>query len=590
MLLFYDFEVFKHDWLVVIYDMQAKEKHVIINDADKLTDFYNAHVNYIWVGYNSNHYDQYILKGILLGMNPKIINDKIIIDGLDGWQISNEFRKVKLLQYDCMPNPPCGLKTLEGFMGNDIKETDVDFNLDRKLTESELEQTVKYCTHDVEQTIEVFLRNKSSFDSNMALVKEFDLGLNHLADTGARITATILDCVKHDYNDEFDVTFLPCLKIKKYAKVLDWYRQQFEYAKKGYYVYSTFLTIDVAGVPHTFGFGGLHGAPNTPIHEKGAIYHVDVNNYYPSLLIAHDLVTRSARNSNYAKVYNIRKALKIKQLKAKTKEEKALYKKQQLPYKNILNSLSGAMKDKFNQAYDPRNNNMMCINGQLMLLDLIEHLEVIDGFKLIQSNTDGLIVKVPNTDYAFNQLDDICYEWECRMSTAKCDICLALDSISEIYQRDVNNYLWLENDGSIGERKGAYVKELSPLDYDLPIVNKALINYMAYKTPIEQTINECNDLIEFQKIVKLSPKYDYVMHNGKKYTYKCYRVFASTSNNDGVIYKCRNGKQDKFASTPLHCYIDNDNINGKTLSDKLDKQWYINLAKDRLSQFLGVQI
>lgn len=588
MLLFYDFEVFRYDFLVVIYDMQKGEKHVIVNDADKLTKFYEAHTKDIWVGYNSNHYDQYILKGILLGMNPKTINDKIIIDGLDGWQISNEFRKVPLLQYDCMPNPPCGLKTLEGFMGNDIKETDVDFNLDRKLTDAEIEQTIKYCTHDVEQTIEVFLKNKSSFDSNMALVKEFNLGLNHLSDTGARITATILDCVKRDRNDEFDVSFLPCLKIKKYAKVLDWYRQQFEYAKKGYYVYSTFLTIDIAGVPHTFGFGGLHGAPNTPIHEKGAIYHVDVNNYYPSLLIAHDLVTRNAKNDNYAKVYNIRKALKMKQLNAKTKEEKALYKKQQLPYKNILNSLSGAMKDKFNQAYDPRNNNMMCINGQLMLLDLIEHLEAIDGFKLIQSNTDGLIVKIPNTDYAFNQLDDICYNWECRMSTAKCSIGLALDSISEIYQRDVNNYLWLENDGSIGERKGAYVKELSPLDYDLPIVNKALVNYMAYKTPIEKTINDCNDLIEFQKIVKLSPKYDYVMHNGVKYTYKCYRVFASKDDNDGTIYKVKQGKNgEKFASTPLHCYIDNDNINGKTLSDKLDKQWYINLAKDRLNQFLG---
>lgn len=50
------------------------------------------------------------------------------------------------------------------------------------------------------------------------------------------------------------------------------------------------------------------------------------------------------------------------------------------------------MKDETNAAYDPRNNNCMCINGQLMLLDLIEHLEVVPGFELIQSNTDGLII------------------------------------------------------------------------------------------------------------------------------------------------------------------------------------------------------
>lgn len=112
------------------------------------------------------------------------------------------------------------------------------------------------------------------------------------------------------------------------------------------------------------------------------------------------------------------------------------------------------MKDKTNPAFDPRNNNCMCINGQLMLLDLIEHLEIIQCFELIQSNTDGLIVWIPDTDEAFRQLDDICYEWECRCSTSKCNISLGLDTISEIYQKDVNNYLWIDTEGGI-ERKGA---------------------------------------------------------------------------------------------------------------------------------------
>lgn len=67
----------------------------------------------------------------------------------------------------------------------------------------------------------------------------------------------------------------------------------------------------------------------------------------------------------------------------------------------MLNALSGAMKDETNAAYDPRNNNCMCINGQLMLLDLIEHLEVVPGLELIQSNTDGLIIWIPDTDEAF---------------------------------------------------------------------------------------------------------------------------------------------------------------------------------------------
>ncbi len=43
----------------------------------------------------------------------------------------------------------------------------------------------------------------------------------------------------------------------------------------------------------------------------------------------------------------------------------------------------------------------------------------------------------------------------------KCNISLGLDVVSEIFQKDVNNYLWIDSKGKI-ERKGAYVKELSP--------------------------------------------------------------------------------------------------------------------------------
>ena len=64
-MLFYDFEVFKYDWLVVINDVVNKKEHVIINNQDKLETIYNQFSKDIWVGFNNRHYDQYILKGIL---------------------------------------------------------------------------------------------------------------------------------------------------------------------------------------------------------------------------------------------------------------------------------------------------------------------------------------------------------------------------------------------------------------------------------------------------------------------------------------------------------------------------------------------
>lgn len=607
-MLFYDFEVFKYDWLVIVLDMEAQKEHVIINDKAKLEALYEAHKFDIWTGFNSRHYDQYILKAILCGFNPKEVNDFIIVEHNDGWMFSDLLKQFPLNNYDVMPSQPIGLKTLEGFLGSNIKETDVDFNINRKLTPEEIEQTVFYCRHDVEQTVEVFLQKKADFEAMFGIVKAFNLPLSCIGNTEARITSKVLGCVRTRFTDEFEYFFLPCLRLSKYKAVQDWFelkrregqsasKDWNEYQKRTWYEQQS-LTVTVAGVPHVFGFGGLHGAPDKPVHRKGLILHVDAGSYYPSMLIAWDLVTRAARKpEQYKDVYDTRM-----QLKAAGK------KKEQAPYKKLLNALSGAMKDATNAAYDPRNNNCMCINGQLMLLDLIEHLEVVKGFELIQSNTDGLIIQIPDTDEAFYQVDDICYEWEMRCSTEKCSILLGLDTVHEIYQKDVNNYLWIDAEGKI-ERKGAYVKELSRIDNDLPILNLALTEYMTKKIPVEKTINACTDLIMFQKVVKLSENYGWVeheegtpeevhtgvrviktfyeYHNTRRFTYKSYRVFASNRLTDGRILKCggKRGKPEKFADTPDHCFIFNDSVEGVQTPKQLDREWYISLAKKRLAHF-----
>lgn len=604
-MIFYDFEVFQHDWLVVILDMDAQKEHVIINDPDQLKAVYESHKDDIWVGYNSRNYDQFILKAILLDFNPKEVNDWIITKDRPGWQFSNLFWQIPLNNYDVMPNPPIGLKTMEGMMGNNIKESDVPFNIQRKLTSAEIAETVKYCRHDVEQTVEVFIERKSEFDAMMQMCQVFNLPLSYLGKTDAGITAKVLDCVYTERDDEYDFIIEDFIHLEKYKSVMDWFRNAKEDCIREMkaahaeappslrwkydwtdpeafrkFFYNRSLTTMICGIPHVDGWGGIHGAPEKPIFRKGSIWHVDVGAYYPSYLNAHQRVTRSARHpEKYMEVYRKRAELKA-----------AGKKKEQAPYKKLQNSLSGAMKDKHNPAYDPCMNNTMVVNCQLMLIMLLEWLEEIPGFELIQSNTDGLIVQIPGTDEAFEMLDDICYKWESHCSTSICEIKLTFDQVDFIYQKDVNNYLCKFAGVDKYERKGAYVKELSRLDADLPIINRALVDYMTKGIHPAVTINGCNDLMQFQKLVKLSNKYDHVEHNGKRYSYKCYRVFASTRSTDGKILKCRSGSNPaKFGNTPDSCFIWNDDVNGVTCPAYLDRQWYINTAISRLRDF-GVNI
>lgn len=570
MLNFIDFEVFKHTWLCVIINPLNKTEQTIVNDKASLEKYYNEHKDEIFVGYNIRHYDQYIFKAILCDFDPKKVNDYIIVEGQDGWKYSNIFNKIPLITYDVMARVDGGLKSLEGFMGNNIKETSVPFTLDRPLTDEEIDETIKYCHHDVEQTIEVFLRRKDTFDARLGLIKAFKFPLNYISKTEAQLAAITLNARKQERNDEFNISFPDTLKLDKYKFVLNWYKnpENRDYSKS--------LEIDIAGVPHIFAWGGLHGAINK-YYGEGIFINVDVASYYPSLMIEYGYTSRNIADS--------KKFKEIYQTRLKYKAEKNPL---QAPLKLVLNSTYGAMKDKYNNLYDPLQANNVCVGGQLLLLDLIEKLE--GHCKIIQSNTDGILIKI-DTQKDFEKIDDICYEWEQRTRMQ-----LEFSIFHKVFQGDVNNYVIVPSGELFDEKrkprwkaKGGYVKKLTDLDYDLPIVNIAITNFMLRGISVEDTINSCNELKMFQKIVKVSSKYKCGLWGNQILKDKCFRVFASNLEHDSGIYKQKEGgKPEKFANTPEHCFIVNEDVNTMSVPNKLDRSWYINMAKTRLAEKFGV--
>lgn len=562
-MLIYDFEVFKYDWLVVIADTEQQIFIDIINDSEQLKQFYEEHKNDIWIGYNSNHYDQYILKGILLDFDPKNINDFIIVKGKDGWQYSNLFRKIQLYNYDCMSRIDRGLKAFEGFMGNNIKETDVPFDIDRKLTETEIHQTLKYCHHDVEQTMQVFMERKSEFEAHIGLIKMFNLPLSYISKTKVQMLASILEANRTTYDDEFDISFPSYMKLNKYQYVADWF------ADPNNHDYDKRLVTKISNQDFTFAWGGVHSAL-PKYHSKGYFINMDVASLYPSLMINNNLLSRSCNPSKFKSIVDLR-------LKYKAEGNPL-----QKCLKPAINGTYGAMKDKNNPLYDPRQANNVCIFGQISLLMLVEMLE--DVSKIIQTNTDGILVQMPegqNEDEFYELIDDVAFEWE-----QITGLTLEFDEYKEVFQKDVNNYIMVALDGHT-KTKGGYVKKLSRLDYDLPIVNKAVVEAMVHGIPVEQTITECDELKMFQMICKASSKFTHIEHGGMKVNEKCIRIFASKRINDGGVVKisASTGRPNKFSNSPEHCFIYNDSVEDVKCPKKLDKQFYINMAKGRLNDF-----
>ena len=425
------------------------------------------------------------------------------------------------------------------------------------------------------------------------------LPISDIGRTKAQLSAKILGAVQREHNDEFEIEFPPSLRIEKYTEVLNWYKNPLNRD------YSKTLELDVAGVPHVFAWGGLHGAI-PKYHGEGWFVNVDVASYYPSLMLVYKWLSRNVHDpSKYAEIYHTRLKLKA--------EKNPM----QQPYKIVLNSTYGAMKDKHNAMYDPRQANNVCVGGQLLLLDLIERLE--DHCEIIQSNTDGILVKLRRYE-DFEMLDDLCWEWEQRTGMR-----LEFDEFQKVYQKDVNNYIIVPSGPLRDEKgkprwkcKGAYVKKLSDLDYDLPIVNRAIVNYFLQGISPETTIMECSDLRDFQKVVKVSSKYKYALYSpviteakirdekgrskkitrfsgGEVQTDKTFRVFASKDQSKGGIFKVsgkivkgREKNPEKFGNTPDHCFFINDDVTNLPIPDELDKQYYIAVAWDRLKDF-GVE-
>ena len=574
-ILIFDFECFRYDWLFVAMDLETQDYTIIENDRDKMIEFYNNNINNIWVGYNCKNYDKYILQAIVNGVNPKLVND-YIIGGGNGWELFRDRLDINL--YDTMIIGK-SLKQLESYFGVDIRESEIDFNLDRPLTDTERASNIKYCKSDVYNTALVFMHNKQEFEAQIGLIKLSCSSLSDLSKTKAQLSAKILDAKPLPVQllqQEWEFEYNQCVKDYdyKHKDVLHFFDSLRE-SKDPKAKYE----CELYGVPHTFALGGLHGAIPNYIHSvntKEYIVHIDVASYYPHIMTEWGYLTRA--------VPSIQKFIDIMELRLKYKKEKNPL---QAPLKIVINGSygqSGAGKLLDNGTYkllspmfDPRRMREVCINGQLMLLQLIEDLE---QFDLIQSNTDGLVYRIPIEH--MDEVKSIVKAWENRTKMT-----MEYDYTTLIAQRDVNNYIAVFDNGKI-ERKGGAVKESKPCDYDLPIVKDAITEYFVHGIPVDEYINNVNDLAPFMKTYKLMGSYVRALHGDEQQQGKVFRVFASRSRKDKCLYKQKEGKNpEKFAGCPMRCKIINTDIRGLAVPEWLDKKWYIEQAKKEIEKFYG---
>lgn len=572
---FYDFEVFKKDWLVVFIS-ENDEEIVVWNDPAilrKALERFDC-----LVGFNNYAYDDLILTGIMAGYNNYEVW-KLSNAIVNGGNIENKIKmmatKLPTLDTKQELDPRLSLKVIEANLGMNIFETPVSFDIDRELTGEELETVIKYCIHDVETTKRLFLLRKDYFESKFDICKEFNLDKLDVKKTRANLASKVLKCDKNrlpagvlENKDRLNITIADELRVENVPnEILNFYkniRQRFLDGESFEILEKEKLVCSLAGVEHTFGFGGIHGVRKNYMYE-GKMLNVDVGSYYPSMIINFNFMSRASEHPDlYKNLYDTRMEYKAK------KDNK-----QQI-YKILLNSTFGALKSEFNDLFDPVMSNNICVNGQLILTDLIMSLR---GYcELIQSNTDGILIKYKDKD--LEKIKEICKEWELNYNLK-----LDYEYVAKIVQRDVNNYIWKTEDGKI-KGKGLFEK-YDGGDFEknnLTIIPMALKEYYLNNKDIRDTVTNLilnGNTMPFQQIAKMGNTFDIMEHNGQE-VQKVNRIFATWNNSYGAINKIKtnNGvkKYTKIANSSDKVYINNDTID-RTDTKLIDVDYYVKLVE-----------
>lgn len=614
----YDIEIFPNVFHCTCKDTETNKLYFfeISNRKNQLTQlvdffFYKNIGDKIFCGYNNKHYDDVVINYLIdfYYKMDTLTYDKIckslfnlshtIVTSEEGdiskfkrWKYAKYFYSMDLLTMLFSSKLRVGLKEMQVTMHYKNVE-EYSGNFDDVLKDSEIDDMIQYNINDVESTTE--LLNRLSDDVQLRLFIEKEYGIDALSMDSVKFGETILlkkYCEETKLSEQYVKTLrspmdyiplkdviLPFISYKnpKLQDVLKDMKSQIVYSKerKGYE--KKFVLSDVC---YSVGVGGIHSLHTPKIFIPSAneyIGHSDVASMYPSFIIKYKWIPRHLGKEFwqvYSQIYKERIEAKHSGQKLKS-----------LALKLTLNSVTGKMQQETSWMYDPFSVFKIRINGQLILLMLVDRLLELNC-EIVQVNTDGVMYIAQETQR--NAVQEAVHEVE-QLS----QLTFESDDYEAFYQYAINDYFGVEKGFSqshnpkLIEKKGMFItdprlgKGLAPA-----IIPKAVINYFLTKQPTSEYIKKSKDIKDFLMYQRVDKKFK-VIH-GDKPVQRINRFYAST--NDYSLFKIDETGKVANMLTKSGVTILN-NMNNIPIEDRhLNYQYYISEANKIISEFIYQQL
>jgi hypothetical protein len=583
------------------------------NQLTELVDFffYKNIGDKMFCGYNNKHYDDVVINYLIdfYYKMDTLSYDKVctslynlsntIVTAEEGdtskfkrWKYAKYFYSMDLLTMLFSSKLRVGLKEMQVTMHyKNVEEYSGDFS--QFLPDSEIDNMIKYNINDVESTTELLNRLKDDVQLRLFIEKEY--GIDALSMDSVKFGETLLlkkYCEQTKLSEQYVKTLrspmdyiplkdviLPFISYKnpKLQDVLEDMKSQVVYSKerKGYE-----KKFVLSNVRYSVGVGGIHSLHTPQIfvpNDNEYIGHSDVASMYPSFIIKYRWIPRHLGKEFwqvYSQIYKER-------IEAKHSGQKL----KNLALKLTLNSVTGKMQQETSWMYDPFSVFKIRINGQLILLMLVDRLLELNC-KIVQVNTDGVMYIAQKTQREavqeavseVEQLTQLTFE---------------SDDYEAFYQYAINDYFGVEkgysqsHDPKLIEKKGMFItdprlgKGLAPA-----IIPKAVINYFLTKQPTFEYIKSSKDIKDFMMYQRVDKKFK-VLH-GDKPVQRINRFYAST--NDYSLFKVDDTGKVANMLTKSGVTILNEMNDIPIENRHINYQYYIGEANKIISEFVCQQL
>lgn len=614
----YDIEIFPNVFHCTCKNTETNQLRFfeISNRKNQLTElvdffFYKNVGDKMFCGYNNKHYDDVVINYLIdfYYKMDALSYDKVctslynlshtIVTAEEGdtskfkrWKYAKYFYSMDLLTMLFSSKLRVGLKEMQVTMNyKNVEEYAGDF--DQYLPDSEIDNMIQYNINDVESTAELLNRLKDDVQLRLFIEKEY--GIDALSMDSVKFGETLLlkkYCEQTKLSEQYVKTLrspmdyiplkdviLPFISYKnpKLQDVLEDMKSQVVYSKerKGYE--KKFVLSDVR---YSVGVGGIHSLHTPRIFvpkDNEYIGHSDVASMYPSFIIKYEWIPRHLGKEFwqvYSQIYKER-------IEAKHSGQKL----KNLALKLTLNSVTGKMQQETSWMYDPFSVFKIRINGQLVLLMLVDRLLELNC-KIVQVNTDGVMYIAQKTQR--EAVQEAVSEVE-RLT----QLTFESDDYEAFYQYAINDYFGVakgysqSHDPKLIEKKGMFItdprlgKGLAPA-----IIPKAVINYFLTKQPTFEYIKSSKDIKDFMMYQRVDKKFK-VLH-GDEPVQRINRFYAST--NDYSLFKVDDTGKVANMLTKSGITILNKMNDIPIENRHINYQYYIGEANKIISEFVCQQL